>query len=185
MGIARKNGRGGSGGNSQSPSHELYTISGATACPWLPQMLLGLASPSQNPGRSLNCSIQLAHAEGSTHRRHISFITQLLPITERPQETESIPVGICPGKELAVPQRASLSHPKAPGRTLPNQTTRTERSRIPREVVCRVSLTTGLRRFLNPVVRRHCLQDTYLLEPPGWPGFPHWNYRPESPGLAV
>lgn len=124
----------------------------------------------------MNCSIQLAHAEGSTHRRHVSFIAQLLPITERPQETECIPVGIRPGKGLAVPQRASLSHPKAPGRTLPNQTTRTARNRIPREVVCWVSLTPGLGRFLNPVVRRHCLQDTYLMEPPGGPGFPHLNY---------
>lgn len=130
------------------------------------------------PGRSVRKPWPLCRIAPSSwlmlkdpHRRHISCIAQLLPITGRPQEMECIPVGIRPGKGLAVPQRASLSHPKAPGRTLPNQTTRTAKNRIPREAICWVSLTPGLGRFLNPVVRRHCLQDTYLVESPAWPGF--------------
>lgn len=145
-------------GATLNPLH--MAISGATACPWFPQMLPTRQVRLKTLAVVSNCSIQLAHAEGSTHRRHISFVAQLLSVTERPQEMECIPMGIRPGKGLAVPQRASLSHPKAPGRTLPNQTTRTAKNRIPREATCWVSLSPGLGHFLNPVVRRHGLQDT-------------------------
>ena len=115
-----------------------------------------------------NCSISLTHAGEATNTRHISFTPQLLPITERPQETECVPVGIHCMKRLAAIQRASPSHPKAPGRALPHWTTRTVKNILPREIICWVSLTHPLGVFLNP-----CGQETFSERylrgvHPGW-----------------
>lgn len=105
-----------------------------------------------------------------TNIRHISFILQLLPITERPQKAEHIPVGIQHMERLAAAQGVSLSHPMAPVRVLPNWTTRTAKNLIPREVICWVSLThsQALGCFLNP-----CGQETFSERylsgvHPGW-----------------
>lgn len=107
---------------------------------------------------SSNCYISLAPAEAATNICHISFLLQLLPITERPQKTERIPVGIHHMKRLPATQSVGLPHPKAPVRTLPNWTTMTVKNLKPREVTCWVSLTSppcpGC--FLNP-----CGQETF------------------------
>lgn len=162
------------------------TSRGPRLHPCLPLFPADAAGSQQVSRKTLavlsNCSISLAHAEEATNIRHIGFTLQLLPIAERPQETEWVPVGIHHIKRLAATQKVSLPHPKAPVRTLPKRTTRTIKNRIPREVICWVSISLSLSPprgiFSTSVVRKQSLKDNSVESTQDRPGFPHSNYSP-------
>lgn len=81
---------------------------------WLLQMLLDPSKSVIKPCLFYKLLHLVDSGWRSTNKRHISFTLQLLPITERPQETKCGSCGNWPHERLAATQRVSLSHPKAP-----------------------------------------------------------------------
>lgn len=121
-------------GSSQSPSPGHH---GATSRPWFPQMLPSRHVRPKTQAAVLNGSIQWADVKDA----HTDVTSASSPSCCPSQKTQRLPVGTRPGKGLAVPQRASLSPPEAPGRTLPHQTTGRPETGSPGKRFARASLT--------------------------------------------
>ena len=170
-----------------STSKSCFTWRSAlTACRWLLQMLLDPSKSVIKPW--LFCQIATSswlRLEKQQTKRHISFTLQLLPITERPQETECIPVGTHLMRRLAANQKVSLFHPKAPVKALPHETTSTVKNITPRKVLFWVSLTRPLGVLSQPMWSGSTLRDISVESTQDGSPFPYLNCSPDSHWLAV